>query len=524
MKNALVSVYHKDGIIEFARELKELGFEIYASGGTAKHLQTVDIKVKDVAELVGGNAILGHRVVTLSRQIHAGLLSRNIPEDIEELAKLGIPHFDLVCVDLYPLEDEIIKPDSTRELIIEKTDIGGPTMIRSAVKGGRVVICDPIDRNKVIEWLKAGASDNDFVEKLGAKGEFIISKYCMASAGYLSKGRYVGIFGKEIAVCKYGENANQTPAALFSSGSNDPLSIDKFKVIEGTAPSYNNYCDIDRLLQTITHIAAVYDLNTGKIPLIAIGVKHGNACGAAVGDTPIETLKKMMSGDPLAIFGGLIMTNFPIDETLAEELSGKLLDGVISPSFKEDAIAKLRRKGDKCRFIANEKLSSLDKDSLDKQLRFRYMRGGFLRQPNYTFTIDLNAPEMQKYGEASEENKNDILLAWAVGTTSNSNTIALVKNGQLIGNGVGQQDRVGAAKLAVERATRSGHDISSATAFSDSFFPFPDGPEVLINAGVKIILTTSGSRKDNETIELCQKHNVALYMIPDILARGFFGH
>ena len=152
------------------------------------------------------------------------------------------------------------------------------------------------------------------------------------------------------------------------------------------------------------------------------------------------------------------------------------------------------------------------------------MRGGFLRQPNYTFTIDLNAPEMQKYGEASEENKNDILLAWAVGTTSNSNTIALVKNGQLIGNGVGQQDRVGAAKLAVERATRSGHDISSATAFSDSFFPFPDGPEVLINAGVKIILTTSGSRKDNETIELCQKHNVALYMIPDILARGFFGH
>lgn len=524
MKNALLSVYHKDGIIEFAKELTLLGWNIYASGGTAKHLSNALIEVQDVATLVGGGAILGHRVVTLSREIHAGLLSRSTPEDEKELSDLNIPRFDLVCVDLYPLQDEIAKPEATRESVINQTDIGGPTMIRSGAKGGRIVICDPKDRKLVIDYLKNGEEDPEFVRRLAAKAESIISRYCSVSADYLSEGDYKSVFGKKLAPCKYGENGYQTPSALYTSGSDDPLSLDKFDVVEGTPPSYNNYCDIDRLLQTATHIAAGFHKNRGKTPQIAVGGKHGNCCGAAIGNSPEDVVKKMLAGDPLSIFGGLILLNFPVDESIAALLAGKMLDGVIAPDFRPEAIAMLRRKGDKCRFIRNLALSSLDSKSLDQAERFRYVRGGFLKQPNYTFILDLNSSESVKHTTASEEVENDLLLAWAVGSTSNSNTITIVKSGQLLGNGVGQQDRVGAAKLAIERANRSKHELKGASAYSDSFFPFPDAPKTLIDAGISAILSTSGSVRDNETIELCKQEGVVLYMVPDSIGRGFFNH
>lgn len=523
VKTALLSVYHKDGITEFAQELHALGVTLYASGGTAKHLKGAGLPVKDVAELVGGDAILGHRVVTLSREVHAGLLARDIPEDLAELAKLSIPFIDLVCVDLYPLSEEIKKGGSF-DAVIEKTDIGGPTMIRSAAKAGRVVVCDPKDRTPVIEWLKAGAQDAAFVDTLAAKGEYVIASYVLSSARYRGAGRYEGFVGEKAAECKYGENAYQTPAALYASASDDPLSLANFKVIEGTAPSYNNWADLDRLLQTMTHIAATFARNRGTVPHIAVGAKHGNACGAAVGATSAETLRKTVAGDPLAIFGGLIITNFPIDATAAEEIAGRMLDGIIAPSFAPEAIEKLKRKGDKCRFIENPALADLDASSLDTATRFRYVRGGFLAQPNYTFILDLASPDLVKHAPATLAQENDLLLAAAIGSTSNSNTITLVKDGQMIANGVGQQDRVGAAKLALMRAERSKHDARGAVAYSDSFFPFPDGPETLINAGIAAILSTSGSLKDQATVELCKERRVPLYMIPDKLGRGFFGH
>jgi len=523
MRNALLSVYHKEGIVEFAQALVELGFTIYASGGTFKHLTANGISALPVADLVGGEAILGHRVVTLSREVHAGLLAQNTEADIAELASLAIPRLDLVGVDLYPLEAEIARPGSTRESVIEQTDIGGPTMIRSGVKGGRIVICDPKDRQKVIDWLKAGEPANGFVDELGAKGEFIIARYCLASASYLSDGKYTGFSGERVATCKYGENAWQAPAHLYSTGTPDPLALDKFGVIEGTPPSYNNWCDIDRLILTATHIAEGYAINAAKTSL-AVGVKHGNPCEAAAGPIRAELVKKMMAGDPLAIFGGLVLVNFKVDEGLGELLAGKMLDGIIAPAFTEGAIAMLRRKGDKCRFVVNPALLNELVGHLDQTPRFRFVRGGFLAQPNYTFVPDFNQGVIVKYGQATPMQECDMVLAWAIGSTSNSNTITLVKNGQLIGNGVGQQDRVGAANLAVTRARRSGHDVTGAVAYSDSFFPFPDGPQTLIEAGVTAIFTSSGSVKDQATIEVCAKHGVVLYMIPDQVGRGFFGH
>ncbi len=527
---ALISVFNKHGILEFARELEALGWDLLSSGGTAKHLLAGGVKTRDVAELVGGNAILGHRVVTLSREVHAGLLARHIPEDEAEMEKLGIPYIDLVCVDMYPLEAEIAKPEATRESVIEKTDIGGPAMLSSGAKGRRIVICDPADRMRVINWLKEGKpNEEEFITQLCAKADGVIAGYRLASARYHSQGAIDGLVGTRVAACKYGENAWQTAAGLYSPGSSDPLALNKFELVQGIPPSFINLRDVDRMLQTMTHIAAGFDVNRGKVPLMAVGVKHGNPCGTAWDTSKDRALACMVEGDLRALFGGFVMVNFAIDAVHADLLlmhstngQRRILDGIVAPEFAPKAVAMLKRKGDKCRLLVNPKLADLNRNSLDRANRLRYVRGGFLAQPNYTFVLELD--KLARHGFCTREQENDIMLAWAIGSTSNSNTITLVKNGMLIGNGVGQQDRVGAAKLALQRACDAGHDVHGAVAYSDSFFPFPDGPTVLAEAGIKVILASSGSINDQKTIDACAKHGVTLLMIPDAEGRGFFGH
>ncbi len=532
-RTALLSVYNKAGIVAFAQQLKELRWDILASGGTAKALSEAGIEVRDVAELVGA-AILGHRVVTLSREVHAGLLARGEnQDDLNELEALGIPYIDLICVDLYPLQEEIARDGATVQTVIEKTDVGGPTLLHSAAKGQRIVVCDPIDRQIVIDWLRNGEPDREeFIQKFAAKAEALVAEYVLASAVYHGEGEYAGMVGKRVAVSKYGENPQQKPAALYSVHNNDPLAISNFRVIAGTDPSFNNLADLDRLLQTTTHIAAVYDVNHGRVPYIAVAVKHGNPCGAAVGEDMIKVLQRTVMGDPRAIFGGVVMTNFPIGEAEAEVLlshgmkGGKrrLLDGIIAPRFEDDAIRMLTRRGDRCRFIVNPALKSLDRSSLDYAPRFRYVRGGFLQQPNYTTVMRFSSSDLVRVVKGNLQQEYDMLFAWAIGSTSNSNTITLVRDGMLIGNGVGQQDRVGAAELAIKRANNAGHSTAGAAAYSDSFFPFLDAVHLLVEMQVSAILTSSGSIRDKEVMEFCQQTATALYMVPDTTARGFFGH
>lgn len=340
------------------------------------------------------------------------------------------------------------------------------------------------------------------------------------------------ITGEPAIECKYGENGYQTPAALYSRGTGDPLALDRFEVVQGTAPSYNNLCDLDRLLQTSTHIAAGFDVNRGSAPLMAVACKHGNPCGAAVGDSAVDVVKAALEGDLRAVFGGLILMNFPVDEAVAEALmthrmpegQRRLLDGLVAPEFTEGAMEALKRKGDKCRLLVNPALAAMDRGSLDSARRYRFVRGGWLAQPNYTFVPELLSGAVERTGECSDRQVDDALLAWAVGSTSNSNTVTLVKDGMLVGNGVGQQDRVGCCKLAVARAIDAGHDIAGSVAYSDSFFPFIDGPETLAQAGVKAILATSGSVRDDEVRRFCQEQGIALFMYPDAEGRGFFGH
>lgn len=532
-RTALISVYDKTGIAEFAHALAELGWHIYSSGGTARALLAAGIKTTDVAELVGGGAILGHRVVTLSREVHAGLLAQDNAEDRAELEALGIPFIDLVCCDLYPLEAEIARPGATPHSVLEQTDIGGPTMLRSAAKGRRITVASQSSRQAVVNWLKAGEPDAvAFRTHLAAEAEGVVASYVLASARYTSAGNFDGLTGRLKSVAKYGENAWQTPAGLFADPeSDDPLAIHKFELVAGTAPSYNNLAELDRHLQTITHIAAGFEQNFGEVPCIAVGTKHGNPCGVGVASGRPAALKAMLTGDTRAIFGGLISTNFEIDEasaelllTHAQESGRRLLDAIIAPSFTPEAVALLGRKGDKCRFLANPEIANVGLRHLDHAERLRPVRGGFLRQPAYDMLFDLDHPDLAATAELTQAQRHDAILAWAIGSTSNSNTVTIVRHGQLIGNGVGQQDRVSCCELAIKRAKDAGHSLEGAVAYSDSFFPFPDGPETLMKAGIKTIIATSGSVRDGVIQDVCRERGVNLVQLPDSLARGFFGH
>ena len=549
---ALISVYDKTGIEEFARGLADLGWQIYASGGTAKAIAAAGLKVNDVAELVGGEAILGHRVVTLSREIAAGLLAdKTNTEDLAEMDKLKLPVIDLVCVDMYPLEAEIAKPGSTPQDVIEKTDIGGPTMLRAAAKGRRIVLSHAGQRQSVLEWLKQGQPDEaEFLEKLAARAEYEVARYGLTLAKHLSGTEVSGFAARLSKPTKYGENPQQAEAAFYADNREavDPLGIDQFKHVQGMERSYINMTDIDRLLQTATHIAAGLERNFGDVPPIAVGVKHGNACGAGIAKTHVEAVKKMLEGDTRAIFGGVVMINGEIDKQVAETLmhhamngdQKRLLDGVIGASATDEALELLSR--NKLRVVTNPALAGLSEKSLDASRRLRPLRGGVLEQPNYDFVIDLSADYMQFHGELTDQQKRDLILGWAIGATSNSNTITLVKGGQLIGSGVGQQDRVGAGQLALTRTTIEAPELTEqgdkllltisldkaklagAAAYSDSFFPFPDGPELLAKAGIKAILTSSGSVGDEKVIKALTDAGVSLAMVPDKIGRGFYMH
>ena len=528
-KNALISVYHKEGIGEFAKALCALGWTIYSSGGTAKFLHEASIPVIDVSTMVG-EPILGHRVVTISRELHAGLLADRLkPEDLAELESLGLPFFGLVCVDFYPLIEEIRKPGVTLHAVIEKTDIGGPLMVRSGAKGNRLVICDPADRESVIELLSSPVSTEDMaqiINQFAAKAEAVVANYVLQSATYRGSNAFAGILGEKIADVRYGENPWQKGYGLFRNmnPSDDPLGVNNWQIIAGN-PGYVNYTDVDRMLHTLTHIVAGIAKNGGTQEHIALGVKHGNCCGASIYHSRKHALENMLDGNLRSIFGGCVMTNFIIDEhhaTILREYKmpkkKRVLDLVVAPGFTDEAITILARKGDACKMIAIPELISWDACKISQEKLLRPVRGGFLLQDNFSYVPQFPSRD------------RDMVLGWAINATSDSNTITLVRDGMLIGNGVKQQDRVECCELAIKRAIEAGHTLSKtsfvngATAVSDSFFPYVDGPMKLIEAGVRSILATSGSVNDHLVIKYCEENNCKLVLIPNAVGRGFFGH
>lgn len=531
-KNALLSVYDKTGIEDLARALTELGWNLYSSGGTAKAISAAGIPVTDIADLTGFPAILEHRVVTLHPKVHGGILA--IPDNEEHQADMeqyGIQPFGLVVANLYPFSETVASGASFQDCI-EKIDVGGPTMVRAAAKNHSYVgiVTNPGQYQQVLDELRDGGELSAETRLELAKQAFAhTAAYDLAVAEWLSEGEYKGILGQKVADCDYGENRWQSPAALYRLvGNDDPLAVHRYKVVAGRSPSYINWTDVDRLSQTVTHLIAEHDVNFGSQPYIAVAVKHGNPCGASSADTPEEALKLMLTGDTRAVFGAVVMVNFPITGELSELLLRhatevrRLLDGICAPSFDDVALGSLGRRDGKFFLAVNPRLAELTVDSLDQSELVRPVRGGFLVQPNYTSVINLDEAIVQ--GALTEMQKQDIATGIAICATSNSNTVTAVKEGQLVANGVGQQDRVGCCELLVQKAANNGHDLDGASMVSDSFFPFPDGPLTLIEAGAGAIFSTTGSNRDADTQELCEQHGVTLVQQPDAEARMFSRH
>lgn len=537
MPTALLAVYHKKGVEVVAQRLAAMGYDLIASRGTADWIreQVEGLKVRDVSEFTGLEPILNHKVVTLTPQIHGGLLTdRNDAEEMAELEeKLGTPPIDFVFVDLYPLEEAIASEGATLESVREKTDIGGPTMLRSAAKGDRIVVGSYEDIGRVLDWMEGGMPPADEMKRhLQARAEFICADYILDSARYLGNREYEGFTG--ILFCEgfKAENGHQGTAALYAlPGNNDPLALHKFVQLSGDPASYVGLTDIDRLLQTITHAAAAYEVNIGSVPLIAIAVKHGNPCGMAVGDDPERVLRDTVAGNPRAIFGGTVMTNFPLDGDLATIIRHFLvpgggrrpMDGVIAPSVDERVIDEMERQDARGRVYVNPTLANLGVHSLDRAPRFRQVRGCSLRQENYLYVLNLELFKMHGREPTTLE-QHDLLLAWAVCHTSNSNTITIAREGMLVANAVGQQDRVGASELAIKLANENGHDLHGAVACSDSFFPFPDGALVLADAGISVICATEGGKNYQDVVKALAGRGVAFCTVPDNEGRGFHNH
>lgn len=525
-KRAFISVYDKTGVEDLARELTDLGFEIVSSGGTAKKIADAGIPVISTADLTGYPDILGHRVVTLHPMVHGGILGdRDNSEHVQEMERYGIKPFGIVVVNFYPFE---------KEPSIEQIDIGGPALVRAAAKNFAHVgvVTDPVDYPMVVTELREAGNLSELTrEELAIKAFAYVTIYDMAILAWMSDGEYKGFLGGWEQACGYGENRNQSPAILYSLvGNSDPLAVAGFTVVAGQNPGYINLTDVDRLLYTVTHLVAGHKKSPdGWYPYIAVAVKHGNACGVGIGESPKEALELMLTGDPQAIFGGVVMTNFQITGELAQALlhykseqHRRLLSGICAPSFDDEALKTLGRKDGKYFLATNPALSEVDSRLIDRREHVRFVRGGFLTEPNYK-VLKLSGAEVQGVS-LTKQQWRDLVTGIAICGTSNSNTITLVKNGQLIGNGVGQQDRVGAAELAVKKALDAGHDIEGAVAVSDSYFPFADGPRVLIDAGVRVIFSTTGSLRDSDTQRLCQQTSVTLVQLPDEHARMFFGH
>lgn len=544
MKTALFSVFHKKGADNFARVLADLGWHILASGGTAKYLCEAGIPVNDVADFVGGQAILGHRVVTLSREVHAALLSRDTPEDIEEMRRLGLLRIDLLCCDFYPLAAAIAKPDATVESVVDMTDIGGPTMVRSAAKGGRIVVCDPADRELVIGQLQgAGDVNAETRQYLRAKAEAAVAAYTLDSARFHSRGNFDGMTGWGVQELAYGENRDQSPAFLHTTDSNDPLGWDRFQFVFGS-PGYINMADGDRTLAVLCLMAEAFRRNFGAmVPHIAIACKHGNPCGAAFDwNDPVLALHKALSGDPIAVMGAEIITNFSITGDigtalyevpayLREQVGRKYwgADVVFAPGF-DDAAIELLGKRDSRRLLANPALQWPTMAKSEWVLR--PVRGGFLRQKAPAFIFHWRIVEEWVGKPFGSEQLGALLLAWAVAWRASSNTVILAKDNMLIGAGVGQQDRVACCQLALDRAKRAGHDTHGALFASDAFFPYArrkreehplEGPELLAEAGCIGGMAPADGKNLQEVRSFFAERSMQVAFVPKD-HRGFSQH
>ena len=506
---ALISVSDKTGIVEFAKELENLGVEIISTGGTHKKLQEAGIIVTGISEVTNFPECLDGRVKTLHPNIHAGILAmRKNPEHMKQLSELSIKPIDLVVVNLYPFKQTILKDGVSRSEAIENIDIGGPTMLRSAAKNYQdvAVIVDPKDYEKVLGELKENkevSQDTKFY--LCSKVFSHTAHYDTLIASYMKKERkdnslhdtYTMTYEK-IQEMRYGENPHQK-AAFYKEVENAEGLLASALQLHGKELSFNNINDTNGALELLKEFDE---------PCV-VACKHANPCGVGCGDNIYEAYMKAFNADPTSIFGGIVVFNREIDEKTAKEINKIFVEIIVAPFYEEKALEILKSK-------KNIRLLQI-KNISQKQDEYSYdikkVAGGILVQE-----IDSKLlPEGEELKTVTASNPTnqemkDLMMAWKIVKHTKSNAITIVKDGQSIGIGPGQVNRIWACKQAIEHAYEFlGKDSTKgASLASDAFFPFPDCVEEAAKAGITAIIQPGGSLKDDDSIKTCNKHNISM--------------
>ncbi len=510
IRRALVSVYDKSGLEDLVRGLHDAGVTLVSTGGSAGLIEGLGLPVTKVEDLTGFPECLDGRVKTLHPRVHAGILAdRRLDSHVQQLADLEVEPFDLVVSNLYPFTQTVASGASPDECV-EQIDIGGPSMVRAAAKNhpSVAIVTSPERYADVLAAVAEGGFTLEQRKRLAAEAFVHTASYDVAVASWMgnvltdtSDGAgypaWAGATWERSAVLRYGENPHQS-AALYRSG-HGPAGLAGAQQLHGKEMSYNNYVDTDAARR------AAYDFDQ---PAVAI-IKHANPCGVAVGADVAEAHRRAHACDPVSAFGGVIAANRPVTKEMAEQVAEVFTEVIVAPGYEDGAVEVLQGKKN-IRILVCE---DLERGGVET----RPISGGLLMQERDSFQAEGDDPSgwTLATGEAaSDEVLADLAFAWRACRSAKSNAILLAKDGASVGIGMGQVNRVDSCKLAVERANTlaDGEERSrGAVAASDAFFPFEDGPQVLIDAGVTAIVQPGGSVRDELTIEACKAAGVTMY-------------
>ena len=496
IQSALISVFYKDGLEKIVAQLQKNGVTIYSTGGTQDFIKKLGVSCVPVESLTSYPSILGGRVKTLHPSVFGGILGkRNDDTHVAEMKQYNIPEIDLVIVDLYPFE-ETVKSTSDESLIIEKIDIGGPSMIRAGAKNHRdvVVVAAKNDYQLLVDILEAQQGETSLEQRrmFAIKAFDVCTAYDTAISSYFNAIAVETPFNKEKKTLRYGENPHQ-PATFFGNLQ------DIFEQLNGKELSYNNLVDVDAAVNIIRDTSSS-SFEGGEPEAVFAIIKHTNVCGMAARATVKASWDAALAGDPESAFGGVLVCNQEIDLATATAINEIFFEVLIAPSFKEEALGVLRSK--KNRIVLQLKDASLP------VMQYKSLLNGILLQQN----DEGNFTEWKEAGgrETTAAEKSDLVFANIICKHLKSNAIALIKNKQLIGKGCGQTSRIDALRHALDKSKQFNFELTGAVLASDAFFPFDDCVKIAHAAGITAFIQPGGSIRDADSIEYCKQQQLAM--------------
>ena len=512
IKQALISVSDKTGVLDFARALSALGVDILSTGGTAKLLQDNGVAVTEVADYTGFPEMLDGRVKTLHPKVHGGILARrDLPEHVAKLEEHGIPQIDMVVVNLYPFQQTVAKEQCSLEDAIENIDIGGPTMLRSAAKNHRdvAVVVDPADYEVVLAEMKTGDIGYDTKFRLAKKVFAHTAQYDSAITNYLTslgedkqhatRAAYpqtLNLHFEKVQDMRYGENPHQS-AAFYRDLQPAAGSLANYRQLQGKELSYNNIADADAAWECVKSLGGF------EQPAGCVIIKHANPCGVAIGGTAQEAYEKAFKTDSTSAFGGIIAFNVPLDEAAAQIVAKQFVEVLIAPGFSEGARAVFAAK-------QNVRVLEIPLGKGVNAYDFKRVGGGLLVQSPDAKNVQPSELRVVTKRHPTPKEMDDLMFAWRVAKFVKSNAIVFCGGGMTLGVGAGQMSRVDSARIASIKAQNAGLTLAGSAVASDAFFPFRDGLDVVVDAGASCVIQPGGSVRDDEVIAAADERNVAM--------------